>query len=255
MLWPVTLLGAAAGWALASIPGALLGGLLGQLLDRQLRLQSWAQLRGLLAREQEMDDDELLFMLLGRLAKCDGRVLDSHIRMARGEMQRLGLDEAATRRAMDAFARGKQGEQKLQGPLQALRRRPERGEVLLRTCWRMAWADGRVSAAEYQLIQDWGHSLGWQRAALDSLADEYEPARRSQSPTAGDYRAALRLLGVQADSDPGTIKRAYRRLLSRNHPDKLAGSGASAAQLRNATDKTRELHSAYELVRQRHGFR
>lgn len=255
MFWPVTLLGAAAGWALASIPGALLGGLLGQLLDRQLRLQSWAQLRGLLAREAEMDDDELLFMLLGRLAKCDGRVLDSHIRMARDEMQRLGLDEAGMRRAMDAFSRGKLAELDLQRPLQALRRRPERGEVLLRTCWRMAWADGRVSAAESRLIQGWGLSLGWQRVALDSLADEYQPARRSQEPAAGDYRAALRLLGVQADSDPGAIKRAYRRLLSRNHPDKLAGSGASAAQLRNATDKTRELHSAYELVRQRHGFR
>lgn len=255
MLWPVTLLGAAAGWALASIPGALLGGLLGQVLDRRLRLQSWGQLRDLLSRDREIDDDELLFMLLGRLAKCDGRVLDSHIRMARGEMQRLGLDEAATRRAMEAFSRGKLAELDLQGPLQALRQRPERGEVLLRTCWRMAWADGRVSPAELQLIVEWGQRLGWQRAALDSLAEEYEPTRRSQSPAAGDYRAALYLLGVQADSDPETIKRAYRRLLSRNHPDKLAGSGASAAQLRTATDKTRELHNAYELVRQRHGFR
>ncbi|MBC9252457.1 molecular chaperone DjlA [Pseudomonas alcaligenes] len=255
MLWPSTLIGAAAGWALASIPGALLGALLGQLLDRQLRLQSWAQLRGLLVRAREMDDDELLFMLLGRLAKCDGRVLDSHIRMARSEMQRLGLDEAATRRAMDAFARGKLAEMALHGPLAALRRRPERGEVLLRTCWRMAWADGRVSPAEYQLIQEWGQALGWAQTALDGLADEYEPAKRSREPSPGDYQAALRLLGVQSDSEPAAIKRAYRRLLSRHHPDKLAGSGASAAQLRTATEKTRELQSAYELVRQRRGFR
>lgn len=42
MLWPATLIGAGAGWALASIPGALLGGLLGQLLDRRLRLESGA---------------------------------------------------------------------------------------------------------------------------------------------------------------------------------------------------------------------
>lgn len=255
MLWSVTLVGAAAGWALASIPGALLGGLLGQLLARQLRLQSWGQVRDLLTREREMDDDELLFMLLGRLAKCDGRVLDSHIRMARDEMQRLGLGDAALRRAMEAFSRGKQAEQALQGPLRALRQRRERGEVLLRTCWRMAWADGRVSAAEYQLIQEWGQLLGWRRDALKALADEYEPARPAREPASGDYRAALRLLGVEAQSEPAVIKRAYRRLLSRHHPDKLAGSGASAAQLRSATDKTRELQAAYELVRQRHGFR
>ena len=65
MLWPATLIGAGAGWALASIPGALLGGLLGQLLDRRLRLESW---RGLLARLRGRavnDEDDLLFQLLG----------------------------------------------------------------------------------------------------------------------------------------------------------------------------------------------
>ncbi|MNY76158.1 DnaJ-like protein DjlA [compost metagenome] len=51
------------------------------------------------------------------------------------------------------------------------------------------------------------------------------------------------------------IKRAYRRLLSQNHPDKLAGSGASPALVRAATDRTRELHNAYNLIRERHGFR
>ena len=68
MLWPATLIGAGDGWALASIPGALLGGLLGQLLDRRVRLESW---RGLLARLRGRavnDEDDLLFQLLGYLA-------------------------------------------------------------------------------------------------------------------------------------------------------------------------------------------
>lgn len=256
MFWPVTLLGAVAGLMLASIPGALLGGLLGQMLDRRLRLQSLEQLRGLLGlRRAQMDDEDLLFMLLGRLAKSAGRVLDSHIQMATGEMQRLGLDEPARRRAMQAFARGKQAEKELRAPLRALQARPERAEVLLRTCWRMALADGRVAAQERQLIEQWGLWLGWKRAALDALAEEYQPRRPLPEVKGGDYQAALRLLGVQADSEPALIKQTYRRLLSRHHPDKLAGAGADAAQLRAATDKTRELHAAYELVRQRHGFR
>lgn len=45
MLWPATLIGAGAGFAIASIPGAMLGALLGQVLDRHLHLQSWAHLR------------------------------------------------------------------------------------------------------------------------------------------------------------------------------------------------------------------
>ena len=68
------------------------------------------------------------------------------------------------------------------------------------------------------------------------------------------YAAALRLLGVEADSEIEHVKQAYRRLVSKHHPDKLAGSGASDAQVREATERTRELHQAYALVRKRRGL-
>lgn len=254
MLWPVTILGIVAGWALASIPGALLGGVLGQVLDRRLKLQSWATLRALFW-SPKLDDDELLFMLLGRLAKCDGRVLQVHIQSARQEMQRLRMSGAARQRAMDAFSRGKQMSVEFEEYLQPMRRRPERAELLLRSCWRMAWSDGRVSEQEYELIQQWGSWMGWARDDLNALADEYEPSRRVADPVPGDYQAALRLLGVSGHSEPAVIKRAYRKLLSRHHPDKLAGAGATPAQIRIATERTRELHQAYDLIRSRRGFR
>ncbi|WP_437880215.1 co-chaperone DjlA [Pseudomonas sp. LRF_L74] len=257
MFWPVTLLGAVAGWALASIPGALLGALLGQVLDRRLKLTSWAAVRGRFrGAAVELDDEDLLFTLFGRLAKSDGRVLESHIQLAREEMQRLGLDESARRRAMEAFARGKQGRDDMRAPLEPLRQRPERAEVLLRACWRMAWADGRVSAAEQALIRQWARWLGWSQDALRAMADEYRPKQQERPSVApvGDYHAALRLLGVDGATEPAAIKRAYRRLLSQHHPDKLAGAGATPAQIRAATERTGALHQAYELVRSRRGF-
>jgi len=256
VLWPATLLGGAAGLAVASIPGALLGGLLGQVLDRRLRLQSWAQLRERLGGAPAPRDDELLFILLGRLAKSEGRVLEAHIQQARGEMRRFGLDEPAQRAAIDAFARGKAGHDGLRGPLRQLRSQRERAEVLLRACWRMAWIDGRVTARERELILLWGTWLGWRSAEVAALSSEYEPRKGPLVRTGGfSYLEALRLLGVSADSEPALIKRAYRRLLSQNHPDKLAGAGANPARLREATEKTRELRSAYGLIRERRGFR
>lgn len=255
MFWPTTLLGALVGLALASIPGALLGGLLGQVLDRRLQLDSWASLRERLGGTPAPRSDELLFILLGRLAKSDGRVSEAHIQQARAEMRRLGLNETATRAAIDAFSRGKAGEDGLRAPLRRLRGQRAEAERLLRCCWRMAAADGRIGPRERELILLWGKWLGWTTPEVEALEVRCESPKAPPATAGSAYLEALRLLAVSPDSEPETIKRAYRRLLSRHHPDKLAGAGASPARVREATDKTRELHNAYALIRERHGFR
>ncbi|AJO80997.1 TerB family tellurite resistance protein [Pseudomonas sp. MRSN 12121] len=254
MLWPGTLIGAGAGFAIASIPGAMLGALLGQALDRRLQLHNWAQVRERLGGRPALRNDELLFVLLGRLAKSDGRVVDGHIQQARLEMRSLDMSEAAQRRAIAAFNRGKSGNDRLRGYLRRLATQPHAAEGVLRACWRMVWADGRASAAERELILLWGKWLGWTTQQVQALAADYEPNKRPLTSSAA-YQEALRLLGVSATSEPSQIKRAYRRLLSRHHPDKIAGSGASQLQVREATEKTRELHSAYALIRERRDFR
>nr|WP_294975726.1 DnaJ domain-containing protein [uncultured Pseudomonas sp.] len=254
MFWPGTVLGLVAGWALASIPGALLGALLGQVLDRRLKERSW---RGLLAQLRggpQVDDRELLFRLLGRLAKSRGRVHDAHIQQARAEMLRLQLDDSSRRQAIEAFGRGKSGGELLEIGLRQRRGREATAEGLLQACWRMAWAVGAPGAAEKQLILQWGDWLGVSRARIQALAGGAEPAKPPVTPRES-YTQALRLLGVAVDSEPEEIKRAYRKLISQNHPDKLEGLGASPERIAAATAKTREIQAAYLLIRQRRGFR
>ncbi|KQN50443.1 molecular chaperone DjlA [Pseudomonas sp. Leaf48] len=255
MLWPGTLIGAGAGFAIASIPGAMLGALLGQALDRRLNLQSWGHLREKLGGRPMLRNDELLFVLLGRLAKCDGRVLGGHIQQARAEMRSLEMSESAQRRAIAAFNRGKSGRDRLRSYLRRLGAQPHAAEGVLRACWRMIWADGRAGGNELELISQWGKWLGWDAWQVQALARDYEPQKRPLGNSTATYQDALRLLGVSATSEPAQIKNAYRRLLSRHHPDKIAGSGATAMQVREATDKTRELHNAYTLIRERRDFR
>ncbi|NEL40675.1 MAG: DnaJ domain-containing protein, partial [Xanthomonas perforans] len=112
-----------------------------------------------------------------------------------------------------------------------------------------------VGQAERELILLWGKWLGVAVEAQEALSDAYSPRRGPPTAAADSYQQALRLLGVTADSEVQQIKKAYRRLLSRHHPDKMAGSGAAPEKVREATEATRELHNAYALIRQRRGFR
>ncbi|MDR0211782.1 MAG: TerB family tellurite resistance protein [Pseudomonas putida] len=254
MWWPSTLIGAGAGFAVASIPGALLGALLGQAMDRRLRLEGWEDLRERLGGRPALRDEELLFVLLGRLAKSDGRVVDGHIQQARDEMTRLDMAEPARLRAIAAFNRGKSGKVRVGRYLQRIKQQPHAAEGTLRACWRMVWADGKAGMRERELLLEWGRRLGLSRTQIQALALEYEPRKAAPEGAVMTYAGALRLLGVEADSELEHIKQAYRRLVSKHHPDKLAGSGASEAQVREATERTRELHQAYAMVRKRRGL-
>lgn len=254
MWWPTTLVGAGAGFAIASIPGALLGALLGQAMDRRLQLQGWEDVRERLGGQPALRDDEVLFVLLGRLAKSDGRVSEGHIQQARQEMARLGMSEPARLRAIAAFNRGKSRRERLSRYLRRLKLQPHAAEGTLRACWRMVWADGKAGRDEREVLLGWGQQLGLSRNQVTALAQDYEPRKPALEGVALTFAGALRLLGVEADTEADRIKQAYRRLLSRHHPDKMVGNGASEAQVRQATERTRELHQAYALVRKRRGF-
>lgn len=254
MFWPATILGVLLGFALAHIPGAILGAMLGQLVDRQLALHSWPQLRERLGGKPAMSQDELLFTVLGRLAKSNGQVGPEHIQQAREEMASLGLGDQAQRRAIEAFNRGRDGRASLRPYLRGLQRKPAAAEGLLRAGWRMIWADYRDHPVERELLLDWGRWMGWPARRVQALSDEYEPRRRPLARPDDHYQRALSLLGVAPGAQPDDVKRAYRRLLSKHHPDKLEGAGASAGQVEAATERTRQLHDAYALVRSRLGF-
>lgn len=249
-----SLLGAVGGLLLASIPGALLGAVVGQLIDKKRQLPALFELSRL-KKKLGPDGFELLFMLLGRIAKLDGQVLPAHIEQARFEMSRLNLDQSQRQQAIAAFNLGKNQQQGWRLPLLRQRGRTEQNEDWLRACWNMAQAAGSVHEREVEQIRLWGRWMGCSAATLERLAGEFEQRRPPVAQPAGSYQNALTLLGVHSASPPEDIKQAYRRLLSRHHPDKLAGRGASPAELRAAAERTRQLQEAYQRIRERHGFR
>ena len=73
---------------------------------------------------------------------------------------------------------------------------------------------------------------------------------RSEPSSADAYA----LLGVSPQATVAEIKRAYRRLLSQHHPDKLVSKGLPEEMMQIAARKTHEIKQAYEVIRRERHF-
>ena len=73
----------------------------------------------------------------------------------------------------------------------------------------------------------------------------------SNSPSLLD---AYALLGVSKSESSKEIKRAYKRLMSKNHPDKLVAKGLPPEMMEVAKQKTQDIQSAYEIIKKERKF-
>jgi DnaJ like chaperone protein len=65
---------------------------------------------------------------------------------------------------------------------------------------------------------------------------------------------AYAALGVSSSASDVEVKKVYRRLISQNHPDKLAGKGLPESMRAMAEERTREINAAYETIKNARGF-
>jgi DnaJ like chaperone protein len=81
--------------------------------------------------------------------------------------------------------------------------------------------------------------------------------QRPQSNSLGhrsEIQEAYAVLQLRTTSTEAEIKKAYRRLISRHHPDKLEGMGHGSESLQRATEMTQKIQRAYDLICKMRGF-
>ena len=84
------------------------------------------------------------------------------------------------------------------------------------------------------------------------------PPEGDRQGAAGPRRAGRRdpyaVLGCPPSSSDGEIKKRYRELLGKYHPDKFIGQDLVADFVELASKKFQEIQEAYEAIRSRRGF-
>jgi len=73
------------------------------------------------------------------------------------------------------------------------------------------------------------------------------------SDAQADHDAAYRELGVEPDASDEDVERAYRRLISEYHPDKVAGAAKEIREL--AETRARAINTAYESIQKLRRYR
>jgi DnaJ like chaperone protein len=83
-----------------------------------------------------------------------------------------------------------------------------------------------------------------------------QPPHAARGPAEADrLRQAYALLETPASASDEQVVKAYRRQMSRNHPDKLQANGLPESMLERAKERTQQIQAAYELVRAARGMR
>lgn len=249
------LLGAMFGGAGGALVGAVAGGLMGRYLLTKLFGRGLA-----VVRAQFVDST---FAVMGALCKADGRVTGEEIRVAEQFFARLALGDEQRRSARSAFNRGKAPDFDLDAELARLRALGGKSPALLQLFLQIQLsaiaADGAVHPEEHALLLRVARGLGLSEADVDRLEALLRGASSARAGGAQPSQSArlanaCATLGVDPQADDDEVKKAYRRLMSQHHPDKLAARGMPENMRPMAEEKTREIRKAYDLIKEARGL-
>ncbi len=248
--------------------GALLGLWLGHLFDRG-RGFNFNGITG--GKEDEISRQAAFFYttfsVMGHVAKAKGQVTSHEIAFTSAYMDKLGLSSELRQQAQDAFREGKSSGFPLKDRLVKFKRlmgnRHDLLLMFLEIQIQVAFSDGELDDAERSVLHTIAKLLGYSASELDNLLEmiiagtnfhQQQAGRgyRQQGegiPASGQHLAdAFKVLGVDENSSMPVIKKAYRKLMSQHHPDKLIAKGLPPEMMESAKQKTQEIQAAYEFI-------
>lgn len=116
----------------------------------------------------------------------------------------------------------------------------------------LAFIDGNLSRSEENVLTKIAAYLKLSASQVDAVMARFANLYRS-GPTHKSLEEAYRLLGAQPDEPFESVKKKYRALVKKYHPDLMKAKGADEAYIADATRKMQEINAAYETIKAQKG--
>lgn len=267
MSWWGKIVGGAFGFMVGGPLGAVLGAALGHSLDRGLHGIEGADEARAGSRERvQAAFFTATFSVMGHIAKADGRVSAHEIGLAEAVMRQMQLTDQQREAAIRLFNEGKSADFDLDGVVEQFRRECRRRTTLIQMFVEIqlqaAYADGRMDEAEERVLL---HVCGLLnipeerfRLLERMLVGERGARTGERGRVAGREEMSLddayAILGVSRQAGNDEVKKAYRKLMSQHHPDKLVSKGLPDEMIEMAKSKSQDISRAYERIKEQRGL-
>ena len=263
MSWFSTVVGGAFGFMLGGPLGAILGASVGHQFGKGLTgIETGESLNPGDQHRVQMAFFTATFSVMGHIAKADGHVSPEEISLAKRVMHEMSLTSDMRATAINLFQQGKQADFPLDDVLaqfyKECHRRTDLIRMFLQIQLQEAFADGTLAASEENLLLHICSQLRISRFDYERLKIQLQAQQRFKEYGSGSYsknapqRTSLHdaygVLGLTPSASKAEVKKAYRRLMSQNHPDKLVAKGLPEEMMRLAKEKTQKISKAYETI-------
>ncbi|ASM37228.1 MAG: DnaJ domain-containing protein [Campylobacter sputorum] len=116
----------------------------------------------------------------------------------------------------------------------------------------IVYVDGEITDDEIKIITKIADGFSINQDILKQIISSFDRSFTNKNAKENSKKSPYEILGVDKNTDFNDIKKAYRELVKKYHPDILMGKGENDEAVQNGTKKLQEINEAYESLKKIH---